>query len=127
MAEDGEVREDEGVGEGDVGEEVGDDAVGGGVERDEGEDLGLDEGGRLGRVVGQRDEAAGRRDELGEGDEREEAAQGEQEVKGHDEDGDEGFGVGFDGSTSYSWSWGISSKYQAQCFPALPSETEAMV
>ena len=101
MAEDGEVREDEGVGEGDVGEEVRDDAVGGGVERDEGEDLGLHEGGRLGRVVGQREEAAGRRDELGEGDEREEAAQGEQEVKGHGEDGDEGGGVGFGGRTSY--------------------------
>ena len=101
MAEDGEVREDEGVGEGDVGEEVRDDAVRGGVERDEGEDLGLHEGGRLGRVVGQREEAAGRRDELGEGDEREEAAQGEQEVKGHGEDGDEEIGVGFYGRTSY--------------------------
>ena len=103
MAEDGEVRENEGVGEGDVGEEVGDDAVGGGVERDEGEDLGLDEGGRLGRVVGQRDEAAGRRDELGEGDEREEAAQGEQEVKGHgDCDNDrDGGGLAGRGRTSY--------------------------
>ena len=102
MAEDGKVREDEGVGEGDVGEEVGDDAVGGGVERDEGEDLGLHEGGRLGRVVGQREEAAGRRDELGEGDEREEAAQREQEVKGHGEDEGEGVAGGFDGHTSYT-------------------------
>ena len=115
MAEDGEVREDEGVGEGDVGVEVGDDAVGAVVERHEREYLGLHEGGRLGRVVRQRDEAAGRRDEFGESDEREESAQGEEEVKGHcdcDDDGDSG---GLDGRTSYiniSISHGSQSRWR---------------
>lgn len=45
------------------------------VDRHERKDLGLHEGGRLGRVVRQRDEAAGRCDELGEGDEREETVE----------------------------------------------------
>ena len=103
MAEDGEVREHEGVGEGDVGVQVGDNAVGAMVERHERKDLGLHEGRRLGSVVRQRDEAAGRRDELREGDEREETAQGEQEVKGHgDCDNDrDGGGLAGRGRTSY--------------------------
>ena len=113
MAEDGEVREDEGVGEGDVGVEVGDYPVGAVVERHERKDLGLHEGGRLGRVVRQRDEAAGRRDELGEGDEREETAQGKQEVKGHgdcDDDGG-GDGGGLDGRTLYIIHSGVSREF----------------
>ena len=110
MAEDGEVREHEGIRKGDVGVEVGDDPVGAVVERHEREYLGLHEGRRLRRVVGQRDEAAGRVDELGEGDEREETAQGKQEVKGHgdcDDDGG-GDGGGLDGRTLYIIHSGVS-------------------